>query len=98
MSQTTSQIGTGHHTGFGHGGRSDHTEGTVARMIEEQTAKLPSDLFLWAAGASILGSLALKVSGRDHQSLFVGQWAPTFLILGLYNKIVKVAGSDAYRS
>ena len=77
---------------------SDHTEGTVARMIEEQTAKLPSDLFLWAAGASILGSLALQVSGRDHQSLFVGQWAPTFLILGLYNKIVKVAGSDAYRS
>ena len=98
MSQTTSQIGMGHYSGFGHSGRSDHTEGTVAHMIEEQTAKLPSDLFLWAAGASILGSLALKVSGRDHQSLFVGQWAPTFLILGLYNKIVKVAGSDAYRS
>ena len=69
----------------------------VARTIEEQTAKLPSDLFLWAAGASILGSLALKATGRDHESLFVGQWAPTFLILGLYNKIVKVAGSDAYR-
>jgi hypothetical protein len=98
MSQTTSQIGMGHHTGFGHGGRSDHTEGTVARMIEEQTAKLPSDVFLWAAGASILGSLALKLSGREHQSLFVGQWAPTLLILGLYNKIVKVAGSDGYRS
>ena len=77
MSQTTSQIGMGHYTGFGHGGRGDHTEGTVARMIEEQTAKLPSDLFLWAAGASIVGSLALKFSGRDHQSLFVGQWAPT---------------------
>jgi hypothetical protein len=24
----------------------------------------------------------------------VGQWAPTFLLLGIYNKIVKVAGSD----
>src|SRR5215216_1364572 len=72
----------------------DHSEGPIARTIEEQTAKLPSDLFLWAAGGSIVGSLALQCMGRQHASLFVGQWAPTFLILGLYNKIVKVAGSD----
>jgi hypothetical protein len=71
-----------------------HSEGVVARTIEEQTAKLPSDLFLWAAGGSILGSLALQFTGRKEESLFVGQWAPTFLILGLYNKLVKVAGSD----
>ena len=96
MSQTTSQIGMGHSKGFGHGDRVEHTEGKIARTIEEQTAKLPSDVFLWAAGASIIGSLALQFSGRKHESLFVGQWAPTLLILGLYNKIVKVAGSDAY--
>ena len=71
-----------------------HSEGFLARAIEEQTAKLPSDTFLWAAGASIIGSLTLKMMDRDHAALFVGQWAPTFLILGLYNKIVKVAGSD----
>ena len=71
-----------------------HSEGPLARMIEEQTAKLPSDTFLWAAGASILGSLTLKMMDKDHAALFVGQWAPTFLILGLYNKVVKVAGSD----
>jgi hypothetical protein len=63
-------------------------------MIEEQTAKLPSDLFLWAAGGSIVGSLMLKMMGEDHKSLFVGQWAPTFLILGLYNKLVKLEGSE----
>ena len=71
-----------------------HSEGPVARMIEDQTAKLPSDLFLWAAFGSIGGSLMLQFMGKQHESLFVGQWAPTFLILGLYNKIVKVAGSD----
>lgn len=71
-----------------------HAEGSVARMIEDQTAKLPSDWFLWAAGASIVGSLYLQSTGRQHESLFVGQWAPTFLILGLYNKLVKVAGND----
>jgi hypothetical protein len=86
------QTGIGQRTGQGEAHQ--HAEGTVARRIEEQTAKLPSDLFLWAAGASIAGSLLLQCSGRQHASLFVGQWAPTFLILGLYNKIVKVAGSD----
>ena len=75
-------------------GASDHREGWVARSIEQQTAKLPSDVFLWAAVGSIAGSLCLKLSGRAHDALFVGQWAPTFLLLGLYNKIVKVAGSD----
>ena len=76
-------------------GAAPHTgEGAVARMIEEQTANLPSDLFLWAAGGSIVGSLALEMMGEDHKALFVGQWAPTFLILGLYNKLVKLSGSE----
>ena len=72
----------------------NHTEGPIARAIEEQTAKLPSDTFLWLAGASIATSLTFKFLGKNHEALFVGQWAPTFLILGLYNKIVKELGSD----
>lgn len=72
----------------------EHSEGPIARAIEEQTAKLPSDTFLWAAAASILTSLLLKILDKHHEALFVGQWAPTFLILGLYNKLVKQAGSD----
>jgi len=72
----------------------EHREGIVARTIEQQTAKLPSDTFLWLAGASIATSLTLKIMGRERDAVFVGQWAPTFLLLGVYNKIVKVAGSD----
>ena len=72
----------------------EHREGVVAKAIEEQTAKLPSDTFLWLAGASIAGSLTLKMMGKTHDALFVGQWAAPFLLLGIYNKIVKVAGSD----
>jgi hypothetical protein len=72
----------------------EHREGVVARTIEEQTARLPSDTFLWLAGASIAGSMTLKIMGRTHDALFVGQWAAPFLLLGIYNKIVKVAGSD----
>lgn len=72
----------------------EHNEGPVARTIEEQTAKLPSDLFLWAAIGSMGLSLTLKLLGRGHTALFVGQWPAPFLLLGLYNKVVKVAGHD----
>jgi hypothetical protein len=74
----------------------EYREGSVARAIERQTAKLPSDAFLWAAGASIAASLILKLLDRHHEALFVGQWAPTILILGLYNKLVKQHGSDQF--
>lgn len=69
-------------------------EGKVAKAIENQTARIPSDVYLWASVGSIVGSLALKFMGQDRNALFVGQWAPTFLILGLYNKIVKVEGNE----
>jgi hypothetical protein len=72
----------------------EHREGKVARTIEEQTAKLPSDVFLWAAVASMAGSLTLKLLKNDHMSLFLGQWPAPFLLFGLYNKLVKVEGHD----
>ena len=90
MSNTPYRMGQG----SGWSEAEQHSEGFLARAIEEQTAKLPSDTFLWAAGASIAASLTLKMMDKNDAALFVGQWAPTFLILGLYNKIVKVAGSD----
>lgn len=71
-----------------------HKEGKVATAIEEQTAKLPSDIFLWAALGSIAISLAFKLARKDDKALFVGQWPPTFLLLGLYNKLVKLEGHD----
>ncbi len=72
----------------------EHREGPIAKTIEQQTAKIPSDFFLWAAGLSILGSLVLKSQGRHADALFVGQWPAPFLLLGVYNKLVKLLGSD----
>jgi hypothetical protein len=76
----------------------EHSEGPVARTIEEQTAKVPSDVYLWAALGSMGVSAILQITGKKEESLFIGQWAPSFLILGLYNKVVKVAGSDRVHS
>lgn len=72
----------------------EHSEGIVARTIEEQTAKLPSDVFLWAALGSIGVSLYFRLQGDDEKSRFVGQWVSPFLLLGVYNKLVKIGGSD----
>jgi hypothetical protein len=73
---------------------SQHTEGPVAKVIEEQTSKLPSDLFLWAALGSMGTALTLKIMGKKDDALFVGQWAAPFLLFGLYNKLVKLEGHD----
>ncbi len=73
----------------------EQREGPVARTIEQQTAKLPSDIFLWGALGSIGLSLVMMATGNEKKANFIGHWAPTLLILGLYNKMVKLHGSDA---
>ena len=70
-------------------------EGKIASAIEEQTAKLPSDLFLWSSLGAMAVSLTLKALRRDDQALFVGLWAPAFLLFGIYNKLVKQRGHDS---
>jgi hypothetical protein len=39
-------------------------------------------------------SVGFQASKKPHSALFVGQWAAPFLILGIYNKLVKLHGSD----
>lgn len=72
----------------------DHREGPVAKKIEEQTSKLPSDLFLWASLGAMGLALTLKLLKRNHAALFIGQWAAPVLIMGLYDKLVKTHGHD----
>jgi hypothetical protein len=78
----------------GNGKHQERTEGKIAKAIEEQTSKLPSDLFLWSAVGLLSASVVIGIIGLKHVSLFVGQMATPILIMGLYNKVVKVAGSD----
>lgn len=72
----------------------NYNEGPVAETIERQTAKLPSDIFLWASIGAMSVSCILKMMGKKHTALFIGQWAAPFLLFGIYNKIVKVAEHD----
>lgn len=73
-----------------------HREGRLATRIESQTAKIPSDVFLWAAVGTMAVSMSLHIAGKKHKSLFFGQWAASFLLFGIYNKLVKQLGHDQY--
>ena len=69
--------------------RAEHAESPMTRLIEQQTAKLPSDVFLFTALVAMGASLVLHVTGRKEASRFIGMWPPAILTLGLYNKVVK---------
>lgn len=69
-------------------------EGHVTEVIEDKTAAIPSTVFLVAALAAMGVSLTLKCLKKPHNALFIGQWAAPFLLLGIYNKIVKTSGHD----
>ncbi len=73
--------------------RPEHAEGEIARVIEQQTAKLPSHWFLFAALGAMGLSLGLEASGRSRASRFVGMWPTTLLVAGMYNKLVKTLGT-----
>src|ERR1044072_2696411 len=94
MGQTNYGTGQTGQTGQQGSQMSQHSEGTVARTIEQQTAKLPSDVFLWAAVGSIGTAAVCRLMGKKPAALVVGQWVAAFLRLGVYNKIVKPQGSD----
>lgn len=74
--------------------KSNHREGKVAKKIETETAKMPSDWFLWTALGAIGVAVTLNILGKQHTGLLVGQLASPLLIMGLYNKLVKVQGHD----
>jgi len=71
-------------------------EDSITGLIERQTSRASSSLFLGLALGSMVVSAVLKFTGKNHWALFVGQWAAPFLIMGNYNKMVKQHGSDAY--
>lgn len=73
--------------------RPEHAEGDLARLIEQQTAKVPSHWFLFAALGSMCASLGLELSGRTRASRFVGMWPSTLLVAGMYNKLVETLGT-----
>jgi hypothetical protein len=55
----------------------------------EVTDKVSEGTWYWASLASIIGSMVLFFAHKRQESLFIGQWAPTFLLFGLFHKLLK---------
>lgn len=60
-----------------------------SRQYFQITNSIPEGTWYWAALGSILLSAGLKTAGRDNWSIFVGQWPPTFLLFGLYHRLIR---------
>ena len=67
----------------------DETQATYFRFTDQ----VPEQVWYWSAIGSILVSAVLKLLGKDNWSLFVGQWPPTFLILGVFHKVLRPSAS-----
>ncbi len=53
------------------------------------TDQVPEEVWYWAALGSIIVSASLFLMGKREWSIFVGQWPPTFLLFGLFHKILR---------
>lgn len=60
-------------------------------------SSIPSETYIYAMLASIVGSAFLYLTGRRHTALFVGEWAPTFLAMGLFYKLLHPTGENVGR-
>jgi hypothetical protein len=57
------------------------------------TDNIPEETWYWAALGSIAISATLKLAGKDDWAIFVGQWPPTFLLFGLYHRLIQPSQS-----
>ncbi len=72
--------------------RIEHAEDSFTRIIEQQTAKVPSNVFLVLAFGAMGASLWFELRGNQRMSRFVGMWPGPLLVMGVYNKLVKTFG------
>ena len=68
------------------------SEYRLTRLIEQLTAKIPSVVFLVASLGAMATSLVFEVRRNQRASRFIGMWVAPLLVMGVYNKLLKVLG------
>ena len=80
---------------FDNARRSD-SEDQFTKSVEAYTAAIPSSSYLGVAVGAMALSLICQVTGRGKWGNFIAQWVPTWLIIGVYNKLVKLEGHENF--
>lgn len=71
---------------------------SVSKALRHQSTKVPTSVYLLLAGGAVALSLGLAVTQRRKGwANFVGEWVPSILILGLYNKMFKTPASASMK-
>ena len=66
----------------------ERSEAFLDRIFDALMA-VPSSVYFGLTLGSIAASAMLFLTGRRHTSLFVGEWAPTFLVAPLFYKLLR---------
>jgi hypothetical protein len=56
---------------------------------------VPSQLWYILGIGSIVASMTFQAMGKKNWADFVGKWPPTFLLIGLYHKLLRPGNEDA---
>jgi hypothetical protein len=71
----------------------DETTQSASKSVQRKffgvTDNIPEETWYWLALASIGVSATFKVANKNDWALFVGQWPPTFILFGLYHKLIR---------
>jgi hypothetical protein len=62
---------------------------SAQRKYFRVTDSIPEETWYWLALASIGVSASLKLLDKNSWALFVGQWPPTFILFGLYHRLIR---------
>jgi len=77
-------------------GQQSKTEDSFTKAVEDYTASIPSSAYLGVALGAMALSLVCQATGQGKWGNFIAQWVPTWLIIGVYNKLVKLEGHDQH--
>lgn len=70
-------------------------QGNPQNAIFQALDAVPSQFWYTAGVVSILASAICQIAGKKQLALFIGQWPPTFFVVGLYHKLVRPGSEDA---
>lgn len=77
--------------------RKPHMDSEIQHKEREIAQNVPPSLFVTFALGSMVVSATLAVFARQKEiANFIGLWAPSFLLIGVYNKLTRLEVRDEH--
>ena len=73
----------------------NHSDQNPQNVVFKVLDAVPSQLWYILGIGSVLASLILQAIGKKNWADFVGKWPPTFLLVGLYHKVLHPGNENA---